>query len=170
MTTEEINELFPPTYGGVAQISDLRLALSKLASNHELGGVEFNEVSNIHERDLLNPKDGHLCKVRNSDGTGNSQTYIYWEGFWIALTNTMESSSQIKTQRTERFVINTFQEQEQKITLEYKPDINYHLFVFLNGVYQTMGANFDYILSDKDLIFNGGILTYNDLLIVKYTY
>ena len=171
MTTEEINELFPPSYGGAAQISDLRLALSKLASQHELGGVEFSEVQTIQERDELNPSDGHICKVHD-DGTGNPQTYIFWNGLWIVLVENVNGGSPTPTgtQVTEKFIINAQQEQDQKITLQHKPDTDFHLFVFLNGMYLTMGTNFDYTLSNTDLLFNGDILTSDDILTVKYTY
>jgi len=38
MTKEEIDLIFPPSLAGLAQISDLRVLLSKLSSNDQLGG------------------------------------------------------------------------------------------------------------------------------------
>jgi hypothetical protein len=86
VTREEIDKLFPPTYGGNAQISDLRLMLTHLVDKNELGGIDFNEVPDIPARDNLDASEGDLCKVQDS-GSGDPQTYIYDGNQWQILVD-----------------------------------------------------------------------------------
>ena len=173
MRMEEINELFPPSYGGVAQISDLRLALTRLVTTNEINGIQFYEVADIAERDAIDAENADICKVHDSDGNGNPQTYIYWDDHWIVLVENTGGGggpAPSGTQTTEKFTVSIQQEQDQKITLQHYPNQNFHIFVFLNGMYMTMGNDADYTISGQDLLFNGNILTTDDRLTVKYTY
>jgi hypothetical protein len=172
MTQHEIDNLFPPSYAGVAQISDLRLALTHLAATNEIGGIHFYEVETLEERDNIEAENGDICKVQE-DENNKPQTYIYWEGLWIILVENAGNDgtpTPTGTQVTEKFVIDTIQDTAQRVTLQHRPDQDFHIFVFLNGLYLTMGSSFDYTLSGQDLVFYGGILTKDDILTVKYTY
>jgi hypothetical protein len=37
-------------------------------------------------------------------------------------------------------------------------------------MFLTLGTNFDYTISGKDLLFNGDILTTGDLLTIQYSF
>jgi hypothetical protein len=262
VTREEINNLFPPSYGGNAQISDLRLMLTYLNNNDEMGDKVF-DVPDIPTRDTLEANEGDICKVQNNE-FGNPQTYIFdgnrwqilventgggaisiddlndvdtsssppnnnqtlkwngtnwvpaddidtdttysagdglqlngtefslnanlnnlndvdpsgvaagqvlkWNGTkWLPANDNSGSGSSL-TKITESFEVNTIDQQNQYLELQNIPDTSDHLFVFLNGVYLTMGNNFDYILSSNRIEFQGGILTADDIVSIKYSY
>jgi len=84
MTLSEIDKIFPPNYGGNAQISDLRLALTKFTLN---GSYEIYEVDTIAERDALTANQGDVCKVIESN-----EVYVFDNRRWITLVSSYQSS------------------------------------------------------------------------------
>jgi len=63
MTLQEINELFPPEYGGNAQISDLRLALSRI--NTEV--FTKNNLEDLDDVSINNPNNGNFLSFNASN-------------------------------------------------------------------------------------------------------
>ncbi len=51
-----------------------------------------------------------------------------------------------------------------------KEPVNNSQFVFLNGVFMTNGANFDYVLTGNIITFNSGVLTNSGHVTVKYSF
>ena len=71
-----------------------------------------------------------------------------------------------KTRITETFEINQQQAINKSIQLQNNPDLNYHFFVYLNGIYLD---NNDYTLNNTTINFTQD-LTEGDFVVVKYTY
>jgi len=57
----------------------------------------------------------------------------------------------------------------ETIVLAYKP-AEYSEFVFVNGVAMTDGSGYDYLINEKTIIFNNGVLTNDGHVLVKYNY
>jgi len=169
MTMEEINKLFPPEYGGPAQISDLRLALTYLNNYGELGGIEFHEVQTIADMQALDADQGDVCKVAN-DGSGQPQTYIYDNTQWKILVEPRTSGGTQYTKTTEVFEIDSTDEAFQEIALNQTPTKFDHIFVILNGIILTEGSIYDFELVGNMIYFKDNHLTAGDLLAVKYSY
>lgn len=55
------------------------------------------------------------------------------------------------------------------ITLAREPFENSQ-FVFLNGVFMTMGADFDYTITGGVIVFNSNVLTNDGHVTVKYSF
>ncbi len=164
MTREEIDLLFPPEHGGNAQISDLRLLLTRLVSTDAIGGITFTEVATIAERDALEAEDADICKVQNDN------TYI-WDGIWkVLVENTGGGGSPSGNVTTEKRLISTLNEQHQYMELIHIPNTQEHIFVFLNGMYLMLGTSYDYTISNNRIIFSGCRITAGDHLAVKYNY
>ena len=169
MTLEEIDLMFPPTYSGNAQISDLRRFLTHLLESGELKGIDFYEVNDLTERDAINASCCDICKVDDINGLGYSETYIYTEGNWVVMHSVSSGGGPSLSKTTENFTVTAVQESNQNIQLQHIPNAGDHLFVFLNGMYLMLGNNYDYTLSGNTLVFNN-ILTSGDNLAVKYSY
>jgi len=173
MTMEELHKLFPPEKRGSATISDVRLILTHLQDVGILTGIQFFEVQTIQEMyDIPNATQGDICKVADV-GNGSSRTYIYDETEWKVLVEGGSGGggpgpSLIK--QTEKFIVNGTQYLNQEIDLTRIPDTSDHIFVFQNGLYLTMGTDFDYTLVGNTIVFNGDILEQGDIVTVKYSY
>lgn len=174
MTWDEIDTIFPSSYSGNAQISDLRLLLSKLITSEYLGKIDFYEVQNLSERDALPAKHSDICKVFDT-GAGETITYIYKgsENQWVVLvenTGTGGLPGTTNPQRTENFTISTLNQQDQSVTLLNTPRTSEHFMVFLNGMYLMLGGEYDYSLVSNTIVFTGTQITADDNLAVKYSY
>ena len=168
---EEINAVFPPSYGGNAQISDLRLILKHIATVGDINGIEFYTVPNMTELYALEPESGDIAKVLNI-GDGTSRTFIYDKDHWALLVEGAGGGGgpSVYTQTTETFNISSVDEQAQDIAILNTPNLTQHMFVFLNGMYLTMGTNLDYTLASNVIQFTGAHITTGDILTVKYSY
>jgi hypothetical protein len=172
MTREEINEMFPPSYSGNAQISDIRLALTYLVKEDgPLSGIEFHEVATLNDMYLIQELgNGDLCKVADI-GNGASQTYIWDVDAWKVL---VESSSggggnnYIKT--TQNFTITATQAGNEEIDLDYIPVGSQHISVYVNGMYQMQGTNYDWTLSGSTVKFIPERISAGDHVAVKYSH
>ncbi len=163
MTREEIDLIFPPSYGGIAQVSDLRLLLSKLSLDDSLGGIDYYEVNTLEERDELeNVKDASICKVIGIN------TYIYDVDTWKILVENTGGGGPTGIKVTENFTVSTIDEMNQYKELLYIPNSQDHIFVFLNGMYLMLGSAFDYTISNNRIYFSNPI-TAGDNLSIKYS-
>jgi hypothetical protein len=172
MTMEEINKIFPPDYAGVAQISDLRLALTYLMSTNELGGIEFYEVLTLTEMyNLQDLNQGDICKVEDTGG-GISKTYIYDQDQWKLLVEpvTGGGSGPVYNKATEIFNITSTDEAYQEVALQQTPTPFEHLFVYLNGVLLAEGPGNDFTISGNVIQFEADVITEDDQVQVKYAY
>jgi len=102
MTQEEINKIFPPEYGGNAQISDLRTVLSKISDSDQIkefvvqpaagGGLEMmparDDILSLH----LN-KDGY--GITNLYATNFDQTSNYSGASIVASTDPDPYTNQV---------------------------------------------------------------------------
>jgi len=170
MTMEEINKIFPPEYGGNAQISDLRLILRYIESISDFNGIEFYTVPNMAELYALDPESGDIAKVLNI-GDGTSRTFIYDKDHWAIMVESSGGGggpSPTFMQTTEKFNVSSVDEQAQDMALLNTPNTSQHLFVFLNGMYLTMGI--DYTLTSNVIQFTGAHITAGDILTIKYSY
>ena len=170
MTIEEINKIFPPSYGGNAQISDLRLLLTKINTIADFDGIQFYEVQTIPDRNALEVQQGDICKVFNV--AGQTITYIYDDDAWKVLVEGTGGGGGPGTyhQITENFTVGSLDEQQQEIILQESPNLTQHLFVYLNGMYLMLGVNYDYTVSNNIIQFNGNVITQGDNLCVKYSF
>ncbi len=174
MTKDEINTMFPPSYGGNAQISDIRLALTYLVKEDgPLGSVEFFEVATYPDMvGLVDVKESDLCKVLDI-GNGTSQTYIWDDGLWKILVESTGGGGPpppAYDNTTENFVVTSTQAQNFEVALGQIPSGTEHIFVFLNGMYMMQGGSFDWVLIGQNIQFNPNILTQGDNLAIKYSY
>jgi len=169
LTPEEIYTIFPNEYGGNAQISDLRLLLSKLVK----GGVfesatEFNRVNTLSDMQNLEATQGDICLVEH--GTLNEpETYIYDNDQWkiMVIVNTGGGSSYQKL--TEQFLVSQLDEDYQELTLQQSPVLSEHIFVFLNGILLKEGSSEEFTITGNTIYFNNVILN-GDEVTVKYSY
>jgi len=170
MTREEIDKLFPASYGGNAQISDLRLILTYLSqSGSGFGGIDFYETNTIPERDQLSDlSQGDICRVALNN-SGNPETYIWDDEQWKVLVLVPSSGGGGTTYvpLTEEFLITDLEEQYQEITLLKTPTIYEHIFVFLNGL---LVSKDDFTVTSNSIQFTSGFILENDTIIVKYSY
>ena len=170
MTKEEIDKLFPSSYGGNAQISDLRLILTYLSqSGSGFGGIDFYEVNTIPERDQLQDlSQGDICRVA-INSSGNPETYIWDEDQWKVLVLVPASGGGGTTYvpLTEEFQITNLEEQYQEINLTKQPTIYEHNFVFLNGL---LVSKDDYVIMGNSVQFVPDSILEGDNIIIKYSY
>jgi len=166
MTREEINLLFPPSYGGNAQISDLRLALTHLVSEGALG-LEFFSVPDIATRDNLDPDPGDICRVL--DFNGEPATFIFTNDGWQLLLVGDGNVSSVYPKWTDLFLINMTSEMNRTVNLTEDIVNHEHVFVFLNGLLckeEEYSINFE----DNKIIFEGDTILKGDEVQVKYSY
>jgi hypothetical protein len=172
MTSQEIDEIFPPTYGGNAQISDLRLMLSKLVTNEYMSRITYTEVPDLISRDNLIPKESDICKVIDAGGT-NPEVYI-WDINTKSWTNIGTTPSQqagaAARPLSEEFIANSSIVQSQQVIIQHIPRANEHLFIFLNGLYLSIGATADYTIIGNKITFVGNPIQLNDRIVIKYSY
>jgi hypothetical protein len=170
LTLDRINEMFPPSYGGNAQISDLRLALMELLENNIINdGIEFHEVATIPDRDQLqNIEQGDICKVAFNN-SGNPETFIYDEDQWktLVIVPTSGGGGTTYVKVTEEFAVGQIEEQYQEINLAKTPVIYEHIFVFLNGL---LTSKDDFTVVGNSIQFVADFLIEGDSVIVKYGY
>jgi len=88
MTRAEIDQIFPPNYGGNAQISDLRLALTHFTTS---GSYEFTVVDTLAERNTIQANNGDMCQV-----TDTGETYIWKVDSWISISDGSGQLSQLE--------------------------------------------------------------------------
>jgi hypothetical protein len=169
MTREEIDKLFPPGFGGNAQISDLRLILTYLSgSGSAFGGIDFHVVADIPERDQLTGlSQGDICRV-NVNNLGQPETYIWDDDQWKILVLVPTSGGGTSYPKlTEEFIVDDTQEQYQEINLINTPTPYEHIFVFLNGL---LVSRDDYNIVGNSIQFVVDFIEEDDSVIVKYSY
>ena len=169
MTREEIDKIFPPGFSGLAQISDLRLLLSKLSDDDQLGDIVFFEVDTIQDRDELNAQDGDIAKVAVNN-LGNPETYIM-SGTWKVLVEIPVGGGGPQYVRTSKnFVVTQLEEDFQEISLTFTPTDYEHIFVYVNGLIQAQGTNLDFNRVGNIIQFSPGTITLGDNIQIKYSY
>jgi hypothetical protein len=170
MTREEINKIFPPSYGGNAQISDLRLILSHLViDGNTFGGIDFYDVNSISDRDQLQDlKQGDICLVRHNQ-LNEPETFIWDEDQWkvMVLIPSGGGGGTNYTKATEEFQIGPTEEAYQEIILSQTPTLYEHIFVFLNGL---LVSKDDFNVVGNTIEFIADYIADGDLVIVKYGY
>jgi hypothetical protein len=169
MTREEIDKIFPPGYGGNAQMSDLLLILTYLASSGSaFGGIDFFEVATISDRDHLQGVDqGDICRV-STNNAGQPETYIWDDEQWKILVLVPSGGGGTSYPKlTEEFIVSDVQEQYQEINLINTPTPYEHIFVFLNGLIISKD---DYTVVGNSVQFVADFIEEDDSVIVKYSY
>ena len=173
MTRDEIDIIFPPGFSGIAQISDLRLLLSKLANSDQLGGIEFYEVQDISERDQLEAQDGDISKVALNN-QGKPETYIMSNSSWKILVEIpVGGGSGPGTQYvklSQNFDISQLDEDFQELALSQIPTIYDHIFVIINGMIQMEGPQRDFTRVGNLIHFSPGSIIMGDSVQIKYSY
>jgi len=169
MTAEEIDAIFPPNLAGLAQISDLRLLLSRLALGEYLGGGGFFEVLDIPEMEALEDiRQGDICLVALNN-IGQPETFIYSEDQWktmvIVPIGGGGGTSYVKL--SEEFTIVALDVVFQEIALVQTPTIYEHMFVFLNGMLLSKD---EYNVVGNTIQFIADTIYINDTVVVKYSY
>jgi len=171
MTREEIDAIFPPEYGGNAQISDLRLLLSKLSGYGVFeSAVEFNRVQTLTEMGQLQSTQGDICLVEHNN-VNEPETYIYDENQWKVMVIVNASGGGVNHPKmTEQFIINSIDEAYQEISLINPPTLTDHLFVFLNGILLMEGSQNEFTVTGNTINFSTDTIFTDDTVVVKYSY
>ena len=169
MTPEEIDNIFPASYGGNAQISDLRLLLSKLVYNGVFeGGIEFNRVQTIQEMNQLEATQGDICLVEHN-ALNNPETYIWDDNQWKVMVVVNGSGGSLP-KITEKFIVSATDAAYQEISLINPPVLSEHLFVFLNGILLREGSGEEYTVIGNTINFEEDVIYTGDSVVVKYSY
>jgi len=171
MTPEEIDTIFPPEYGGNAQISDLRLLLSKLATGGIFeSSIDFNRVITLADMQSLPATQGDICLVEH--GSQNEpETYIYDDDIWKLMVIIDASNGGASYPKlTEQFEITPLDETYQEVNLQKPPTLNDHLFVFLNGILLKEGSQEEFTVLGNTINFAPDTIYAGDTVVVKYSY